>query len=122
MKGLFKRVLVFSFANLFAMCTLYTPALAQSYSQSQLDYRALVQQEVEEPDVVTMSEDIVIARPLGIMATAAGAGLFLISLPFSILGGNVKQTAHTLVGKPAKETFVRPVGCASDACKMATIG
>jgi len=34
-----------------------------------------------------------------------------VSLPFTALGGNVKQAADVLVVGPAKETFVRCLGC-----------
>ena len=58
--------------------------------------------------------DAVIARPLGILATAAGAAVWGISLPFSLLGGNAGEAADKLVGGPARETFVRCLGCRSE--------
>jgi hypothetical protein len=36
--------------------------------------------------------------------------LFIASLPFSVLGRNVKTAAKTLMIEPAKFTFVRPLG------------
>jgi hypothetical protein len=33
-----------------------------------------------------------------------------VCLPFTIIAGKVKQTASSLVGKPAKATFVRDMG------------
>jgi hypothetical protein len=40
-----------------------------------------------------------------------GTGLFVVTLPFSALGGNVKETADTLVVGLAKSTFTRCMGC-----------
>ena len=57
--------------------------------------------------------DILVARPLGIVVTAVGAALFVVSLPFSALGGNVGKAAQMLVVRPARETFVRCLGCPS---------
>lgn len=64
-----------------------------------------------EPTAVAMTGDLIIARPVGIAITAVGAAVFVLTLPFSAAGGNVKQSAQTLVVKPAKETFVRCLGC-----------
>jgi len=53
----------------------------------------------------------VIARPLLIGATVIGAGLFVVSLPFSALGGNVAEAGQALVVEPGKAAFVRCLGC-----------
>jgi hypothetical protein len=58
--------------------------------------------------------DAVVARPLGILATGAGAVVWGISLPFSLLGGNAGEAADKLVGGPGRETFVRCLGCRSE--------
>jgi hypothetical protein len=60
-----------------------------------------------------MAGDLLVARPIGAVATVAGTALFVLSLPFSALGGNVKQAADVLVIGPAKETFMRCLGCVS---------
>lgn len=57
--------------------------------------------------------DAVVARPLGIVATGAGAVIWGVSLPFSALGGNAGEAADKLVGGPGRETFVRCLGCRS---------
>ena len=54
--------------------------------------------------------DMVFMRPLMLVATAAGAVSFVVTLPFSALGGNVGEAAKTLVVEPAQYTFVRPLG------------
>jgi hypothetical protein len=54
--------------------------------------------------------DIIFARPLGLASIVAGAGLFIVSLPFAIMTGSVNKTGQTLVGNPIKYTLVRPMG------------
>ncbi|MDH4563477.1 multidrug transporter [Pseudomonas sp. BN411] len=63
------------------------------------------------PSGYSMAGDILIARPLLIGATVIGAGLFIVSLPFSALGGNVEDAANALVVEPGREAFVRCLGC-----------
>jgi hypothetical protein len=57
--------------------------------------------------------DAVLARPIGVVGTGLGMVVWGISLPFSLLGGNAGEAADTLVGGPARETFVRCLGCRS---------
>ena len=57
-----------------------------------------------------MIADGVLVRPLGIVSLVAGFGLFIISSPFSGLGGNIGDAWETLVVEPAKFTFARPLG------------
>jgi len=39
-----------------------------------------------------------------------GTAVFIVSLPFSALGGNTKIACQKLVKDPAKFTFKRPLG------------
>ena len=66
-----------------------------------------------EPSAGEMAVDIAIARPFGLVATVLGGAAFVVSLPFSALGGNVEEAADALVIGPAKATFVRCLGCRS---------
>jgi hypothetical protein len=79
------------------------PAHAQSAQQAHED--------VERPGAAAMVADLLVARPLGIAFTAIGTTVFVVSLPFSALGGNVDEAAEKLVVEPARETFVRCLGC-----------
>jgi hypothetical protein len=65
----------------------------------------------DEPSAAAMAADVIVARPVGIVITTVGAAAFILSLPFSALGGNVDQAAEKLVLAPARETFVRCLGC-----------
>ncbi len=58
----------------------------------------------------SMIFDLVLLRPFGILATVAGSTLFIVSLPFTAVGGNTGTTYEKMVEKPAKYTFVRPLG------------
>ncbi|WP_448131284.1 multidrug transporter [Stutzerimonas chloritidismutans] len=66
---------------------------------------------VEAPKAYSMVGDLIIARPLLIAATAIGAGVFVVSLPFTALGGNVGEAGKALVVEPGKAAFVRCLGC-----------
>ncbi|MBM9615338.1 hypothetical protein JWJ90_13725 [Desulfobulbus rhabdoformis] len=57
-----------------------------------------------------MSTDLVLARPVGAAATVTGFALFLVSSPFSLLGGNAGEAWDNLVVAPASYTFHRPLG------------
>jgi hypothetical protein len=57
-----------------------------------------------------MTADLLLVRPLGIVATVLGCAVFVVSLPFSALGHNTKQASQKLVKEPAEFTFTRPLG------------
>ena len=63
-----------------------------------------------EPTGPAMGFDLIVLRPLGIVATVGGAVLFVISSPFSALGGNIDEAADKLVSAPFNYTFKRPLG------------
>jgi hypothetical protein len=65
----------------------------------------------ENPSALAMAGDLVIARPLLLAATVVGAALYVVSLPFSLAGGNAVEAGNTLVVGPATSTFVRCLGC-----------
>jgi hypothetical protein len=64
----------------------------------------------EDRNAVSMMFDLVVLRPLGLVATVVGTAFFVVSLPFSILGGNTGEAAKKLMVEPAKYTFSRPLG------------
>jgi hypothetical protein len=57
-----------------------------------------------------MAADFLVMRPMGIIATAAGSVLYVLSLPFSLLGGNQQEAFQKLIAEPAEYTFQRPLG------------
>ena len=71
----------------------------------------------EDPAAFAMAADLAVARPLLLATTIAGAAVYLVSLPFTLAGGNAKQAGKSLVVKPAKATFVRCLGCVTSGYK-----
>jgi len=63
-----------------------------------------------EPTGGTMLADTVLVRPFMLVSTIVGAATFVVTLPFSALGGNIGEAGNTLVVEPAKYTFLRPLG------------
>ncbi|MEB0044011.1 MULTISPECIES: multidrug transporter [unclassified Pseudomonas] len=69
---------------------------------------------IQNPPAYAMIGDLLIARPLLVAATVIGAGVFVVSLPFTALGGGVGDAGKALVVDPAKAAFVRCLGCVGD--------
>lgn len=65
----------------------------------------------DAPKGYAMMGDLLIARPMLIAATIIGTAAFVVSLPFTALGGNVKEAGEALVVEPGREAFVRCLGC-----------
>ena len=59
---------------------------------------------------LTVATDFVVIRPACLAATLVGSAFFVVSLPVAAMSKSVKTTADTLVVKPAKATFTRPLG------------
>lgn len=64
----------------------------------------------EQVDPAVMAADLILVRPLGFVATLAGSAIFIVSIPFSAIGGNTEEAWETLVVSPATYTFKRPLG------------
>ena len=65
----------------------------------------------EKPTVLGSGLDAIVGRRLLLLMTAAGAGLFILSLPVSIAKQEVGSAARALMVVPAKATFIRCLGC-----------
>lgn len=65
----------------------------------------------ESPGAAAMTADLLIARPVLLVATVIGAAIFIVSSPFSLLGGNLGEAGDTLVMQPGKAFAVRCLGC-----------
>jgi hypothetical protein len=63
-----------------------------------------------EPSASVVAADAIIGRPLGLATTIAGAGVFIVTLPFSAISGSTREASWGLVGRPAGWTFKRPLG------------
>jgi hypothetical protein len=62
------------------------------------------------PSAEAMAFDLILVRPLGLVATAAGVGIFVLQLPISLFTWNLKDPAERLIVQPAKFTFTRDLG------------
>lgn len=77
-------------------------AQASDSSLSQVD---------EAPSAGAMAFDLLLVRPLGLVTTVLGTGIFILQLPFDFSNENSKSKAFdTLVAEPARYTFVRELG------------
>jgi hypothetical protein len=63
----------------------------------------------------------VLLRPVLLATTIVGSAVYLVSLPFSALGGNAGEAGEVLVVGPAKATFVRCLGCSRSGRKAETV-
>lgn len=66
--------------------------------------------EREKPTGGMMMWDALVMRPIGIVGTAVGSVVWVISYPFAALGGNVDESTEALVQEPFDWTFQRPLG------------
>jgi hypothetical protein len=63
------------------------------------------------PSAGAMAFDLILVRPVGLVATVLGAGLFVLQLPLSMIQGEPPSApAKKLVVEPAQFTFSRPLG------------
>ncbi len=75
----------------------------------------------ESPSALAMTGDALFARPVLLATTIVGSAVYLVSLPFSLLGGNAGEAGNVLVVGPAKATFVRCLGCTMVGRKQAPV-
>jgi len=91
--------------------TLKTAVLGSALVLGSLSAPAAFAGPEDEPSGGEMMVDALVARPIGLATTVVGAATFIVTLPFSALGGNIDKAADKLVVDPARETFVRCLGC-----------
>ncbi|MBE02300.1 hypothetical protein [Marinobacter lutaoensis] len=75
----------------------------------------------ETPSALAMAGDALFVRPVLLATTLVGGAIYLVSLPFSALGGNAAEAGEVLVVGPAKATFVRCLGCSRTGRKQDTV-
>jgi hypothetical protein len=101
------RTLAVALALLFGLQVL--PAQAEQATQS-----GDTAYQIESPPAYAMIGDLLIARPLLVAATAIGAVVFVVSLPFTAFGGGIGEAGKALVVDPGRAAFVRCLGCTGD--------
>ena len=98
MQNYIKKILVLLALAVFAILPMAPPAHANDCKAG------------SKTDPGVMTADIALARPVGAVATVAGFAVFVVSSPFSALGGNTHEAWNSLVASPASYTFKRPLG------------
>jgi len=93
-----KRSMVFFLIAALVFIPFTTSALAQSETVTQ------------DNSAGAMTIDLLLVRPVGIVSCVLGAAVFVVAIPFSLLGGNTGESAKKLIAEPAKFTFNRPLG------------
>ncbi len=68
----------------------------------------------EEPVAAAMLADAVLVRPLTLVASVVGAAIWVVTLPFTLPGGNTGEAGDVLVMDPLCYTFKRPLGYMDD--------
>ena len=75
---------------------------------------ALAAIEIDEtdfgPSYETMAVDTIVGKPLQLVAAVAGTAAYLVSLPFSLIGGNADQAQQKLFVEP-RDAMGRCLGC-----------
>lgn len=90
--------------------SLGTPAWAYQSSTSGCMDREYYSGCEGEPTGGMMMWDVLVMRPIGIVGTALGSVVWLVSYPFAAWGGNTDQSTQKLVTNPFEWTFQRPLG------------
>jgi len=76
---------------------------------------------LNQPGPAEMVLDGIVVRPIMLGLTALGTVLFVVTSPFSLLGGNAEDAAEELIVKPAKMTFIRCLGCSTPERKYEVV-
>lgn len=96
-----------SYNKLLVSCLLATALLMNPLSAF-AEHLSPERRDPLEPGAIVA--DLVLVRPLSLVATIAGSAFFIVSVPFAALGGNADETWESLVVTPATYTFKRPLG------------
>lgn len=100
-----KHAMVFLLALSLVLVPRATPLLAQQGTQSTQSTTFQ-----KDRDAGAMFADAVFTRPVSFAATVVGFATFIVTIPFSGIGGNVDQAAEKLFFDPVGHTFNRPLG------------
>ena len=61
-------------------------------------------------DVGRVALDVLLLRPLGVAASAAGLAAFVVSVPFVAASSGIRTSWEAFVLGPTEYTFSRPIG------------
>lgn len=103
MRTISKKLASYLMAAMLALTSLTLPVTA---SAGYYDYLM----DNSEPSGGYMLADAFLVRPAALVGSLVTTATFVVTLPFSLLGGNVGDSADKLVVEPWRYTFVRPLG------------
>lgn len=69
---------------------------------------------MEDGSPEAIAADVLVVRPACFVATIIGSAIFLVALPVAAISKSTGATADTLIVKPARATFTRPLGNMTD--------
>jgi hypothetical protein len=98
MRKITKRSIIFFLIATLVFIPFATTAVAADQTQD------------DEISAGAMTVDLLFVRPVGIISVVFGTAVFILSLPFSALGGNSGNAAQKLVAEPVSFTFKRKLG------------
>jgi hypothetical protein len=90
--------------------SLGTPAFAYRAATSDCMDREYYSGCEKEPTGGMMMWDALVMRPVGMVGTALGSVVWVVSYPFAYWGGNTGASTEALVQNPFEWTFQRPLG------------
>ena len=97
-------------AAIIVLCTTLLPA---AYAADKLKISGHYRNDavfIEPGSGEAMVLDAFVFRPIGLATTLIGGAAFVVSLPFTVLGGNVDEAADKLIVEPIDYTFKRKLG------------
>ncbi len=86
------------------------PVQAQQYYYQPREHAYFERYYDRESSSAWMMLDMVAARPVGVVTTVAGIGLFAGTLPLSLATGTSGDAARGFIEQPARWTFQRRLG------------
>jgi len=96
--------------NILKKCLILITIAAMLIIPLSSEVLARTEMKQSQPDAGAMVVDFVLLRPLGFVAMVAGFSCFVLSSPFSALGGNIHTAWDKMAVDPAQFTFARPLG------------
>ncbi|WP_132974247.1 hypothetical protein [Thiogranum longum] len=98
-----RKLTSYVMASVLTVATLGVPTMASASDYAFNNPKAA-------PTGGEMLADAFMVRPFMLVSTVVTTATFIVTLPFSAIGGNVGEAANKLVAEPAKYTFARPLG------------
>ncbi|HSC75783.1 MAG TPA: hypothetical protein VLB90_06065 [Pseudomonadales bacterium] len=92
---------------------LASPLLASCLLMSSVNVMASASNPFDDshPSALAMTTDLIILRPVGVVATVLGSVMWVVAAPFTLPVGGGTEAYDVLMKEPATYTFFRCLGC-----------